>query len=531
MKKSIALILVLTLVAALFGGCAKTEIPAADSSTTESSATDSTTEETSAPASTGKSRPTTNGKANNTLTTAYSGTVSTIDPELFTAQDEDTVLSQVYEPLFLYNNAGEMAPYLAESWTVNEDGSVDFVLRSDVKFHSGDVLKSEDVEYTLSRTQNSPVCSTLWGNVEITITDDTHFTFTFPNQDNGASWSDLTGFLQCLDIVNKSWAEGVISDPNDNLVYQEDGTGPYIFSSIESNGDITLTRFADYWGEASIDTIYFKHISGSFEVAFESGDLDVAAYSSYSNFENIGTYSNVYTYTQPINRVSYLILRSGETDTFADLSLRQAFVYAINREDLYLVGSDGAGQIAYNLATPLNQYYTDNADHFERDLDKSKELLSAAGYSESNPMTITLVANTQGATTVSVCEILKAELEESYFSVNIEETPDNTRIKAGDFDVTVMSIGLLPSFGSYSLIFTIGTGLNDANVNDQEINEMFLACKTEADFQNAMKVTTESLHYIPLWYPATLLAADGDLNVGEFNTSLTCFLFSEFSWK
>lgn len=60
---------------------------------------------------------------------------------------------------------------------------------------------------------------------------------------------------------------------------------------------------------------------------------------------------------------------------------------------------------------------------------------------------------------------------------------------------------------------------------------MFLNCKTEADFQNAMKVTTESLHYIPLWYPATLLAADGDLNVGEFNTALTCFLFSEFSWK
>ena len=526
MKKTIALFLVLTLVAALFGGCAGTKTPASESAKTSTEPT-----ETTAPAPTGKTRPSTNGKADNTLTVAYSGTVSTIDPELFTAQDEDTVLSQIYEPLFLYNNSGEMAPYLAESWKENEDGSVDFVLRSGVKFHSGDDLNAEDVEYTLSRTQNSPVCSSLWGNVEITIADDTHFTFTFPNQDNGASWNDLTGFIQCMDIVNKSWAEGVISDPNDNLVYQEDGTGPYKFTSIESNGDITLSRFHDYWGKASIDTIYFKQISGSHEVAFESGDLDVAAYTSPSNFENIGNYSNVYTYSQPINRVSYITLRSGEGDTFADLSLRQAFVYAINREDLYLVGSDGAGQIAYNLATPLNQYYIDNPDHFERNLEKSKELLTAAGYSEANPMKIVLVANTQGATSVSVCEILKAELEESYFSVKIEETPDNTRIKSGDFDATVMSIGLLPSFGSYSLIFTLGTGLNDANVNDQDINEMFLACKTEADFQNAMKVTTENLNYIPLYYPSTLLAADGDLNVGEFNTSLTCFLFGEFSWK
>ncbi len=479
----------------------------------------------------GKSRPTTGNKDNNALTTAYSGTVSTIDPELFTSQDEDTVLAQIYEPLFLFDNKGEMKPYLAESWTQNDDGSVDFTLRSNVKFHSGDTLTSEDVEYTLGRTKNSPVCSAIYGNVEMTITDDTHFTWTFPNQDNGASFNDLSGYIQAMDIVNKSWAEGVISDPNDDLVYNEDGTGPYTFGGIESSGDITLNRFDGYWGDASIDTIYFKHLTGDFEVAFESGDLDVAQYSSPDNFKNITADDNVQGTTQPVNRVGYITMNSTDGKTFASQDVRKAVAYAINRDDLAYAASNGTGTTAYNLATPLTQFYTDNADHFDQDIDKSKELLESAGYSESKPAEVTLVAVTSNNDIVTASELLKEMLEQSYFKVTIEETPDMTRIQSGDYDLALTSIGLLPSFGSYSLIFKPDTGLDFAGAVDEDVNQAFADAKDEAGFQNAMKVSTESCYYIPVWYPSVLLAADGDLNVGEFNTSLTCYLFGEFSWK
>jgi len=526
-KSALALFLSLIMILSLLSGCSSTEKTAETAPKAEGQT------ETAAPAteSNGKLRPTTNGKADNSLTTAYSGTVSTIDPELFTAQDEDTVLSQIYEPLFLYNNKGELVPYLAESWTENEDGSVDFVLRENVAFHSGDILKSEDVAYTYLRTENSPVCSSLWGNIEIEIQDDTHFTMTFPNQDNGASFADLTGFIQSMDIVNKSWAETVIADHNDDLVYQEDGTGPYIWAGIESNEDITLKRFEGYWDKASIDTIKFVHITGSFEVAFESGDLDQASYTSPENFANICQCENVYGYSQPVNRIHYISLRSGAGETFEDIRLRQAVAYAFNREDLCFVVTDGTGEVAYNLATPLTQYYTDNADHFEQDIEKSRSLMAELGYSDTNRLTITMVALSSSPTVVSGSEILKEELEQSYFTVNIEEIPDRTRLNSGDFDISILGIGLLPSFGSYSLIFTPGTGLNYANADDPEIYEVFANAKDEAGYQAAMKLTTEKCYDIPFAYPTTMLASDADLNVGEFNTSLTCYLYREFSWK
>ena len=126
---------------------------------------------------------------------------------------------------------------------------------------------------------------------------------------------------------------------------------------------------------------------------------------------------------------------------------------------------------------------------------------------------------------------MKEELEESYFAVTIEETPDMNRVMAGNFDVTVSAIGLLPSFGSYLLLYTPETSLDISNSTEQHIYDAFNAAKDKEGFQNAMKVTTENLNYIPLYYHSVLLVGDSELNMGEFNVALTCYLFHEFSWK
>jgi peptide/nickel transport system substrate-binding protein len=42
-----------------------------------------------------------------------------------------------------------LAPSLAESWSVSEDGlNYDFVLRDGAKFHNGDPITAEDVKFT-----------------------------------------------------------------------------------------------------------------------------------------------------------------------------------------------------------------------------------------------------------------------------------------------------------------------------------------------------------------------------------------------
>ncbi len=473
-----------------------------------------------------QTRPTTNGKEENSLTMAVTDQVSTLDPELFTMQTEDTVIVQMYDPLFYVMNDGSIENVLLESYTENEDGSVDFVLKSGVQFHSGDTLTSEDVEYTLSRCENAPLCAPVYAAVTMTIEDDTHFTWTF----EGATFTDLASYIQSMGIVNKSYCETILETPTDNLKFNEDGTGAYYLESVTDNGDVTLKRFEDYHGTASIDTLNFRYISGNTEMAFESGDLDYTVYTA-ANESVIQSYGNVTTASQALNSVAYIIVNCAEGMPTNDLRVRQAIAYCMNREEIMAIASNGAGTTAYNMATPLVNYYDDVCEHFDTNVETANDLLGQAGYSASNPVELTLICSSANVDWVAACEVIKEELEQSYFTVNIEEVSDSSRFFTGDYSLGMLSIGLTNQFSSYSTLFDTASGMNLAVYEEPDVLEAFAGITDEATAQNAMKVATESLAYIPIYYPTTYFAFDSDLNVGEFYTSVSAFLYKDFSWK
>lgn len=507
MKKSILCLLIAALVLGLFGGVAQP----------------------TAWADSGKTRATTNGRAENSLSVDITEMVTTLDPQLFASQIEDTIIIQLYEPLLMIEDDGSYTKVLAEDYTVNEDGSVDFVLK-DAKFHSGDTVKAEDVEYTLSRIELSALVSPMYGLVDMEITDDTHFRWSFPYAEMGAGFDDLMPYIQNVNIVNKSWAEDRISDRNDKLGIEEDGSGAYCFESMADNGDVVLRRFEAYHGSASIDTLYFRLVTGDPELAFESGDLDLATYKK-STFDIISQYDNVGTKVFNVNNVGFLILNCSEGFPTADYRVREAIAYALSREDLAAIASDDGGTVAYNLATPLVTYYADNADHFDFDLDRANELMSEAGYSKSNKANLTLIVMSAYPDWVSCCEVVKEMLEQSYFTVKIEQIPDTARYFVGDYDLGLISIGLTTNFASYSALFDMETGLNLAMYTEPDVLEAFAGATDEAGTQNAMKVATESLAYYPIFYPAFFSAFDSNLNSGNYYASYNGFLYRDFSWN
>jgi ABC-type transport system substrate-binding protein len=62
------------------------------------------------------------------------------------------------EPLFYYNEKGELIPYLAESYTVSSDGlKVTVVLKKGIKFQDGYPLNATAVKVTFDRLLNPKV--------------------------------------------------------------------------------------------------------------------------------------------------------------------------------------------------------------------------------------------------------------------------------------------------------------------------------------------------------------------------------------
>ena len=132
---------------------------------------------------------------------------------------------------------------------------------------------------------------------------------------------------------------------------------------------------------------------------------------------------------------------------------------------------------------------------------------------------------------VSCCEVVKEMLEQSYFTVKIEQIPDTARYFVGDYDLGLISIGLTTNFASYSALFDMETGLNLAIYTEPDVLEAFAGATDEAGTQNAMKVATESLAYYPIFYPAFFSAFDSNLNSGNYYASYNGFLYRDFSWN
>ena len=520
--KSLIALLLVALLALSCVACSSSTPAASDS---QSPAGDQTA------ASTGKTKPSTSGKADSSLTIPLNDQPTTLDPVLFKLSTEDSILSAIYEPLFYIDNDGNYMWCVAEGMTQNDDGSVTFTLRDGLKFHSGDPLAMEDIQYSFDRCQYSTLCSVLSQAVVLEIVDDKTFTMSFPMGDQGYGFDALRPYIQVLKILNKSYCESVISALDEDLKFNTDGTGPYKFVEKKDNGDVTLTRNDDYYQDVNIKTLKFKFISGSYETAFEAGDIDLASY-SVSNFKLLEQYSNVSTLTYSVNNVTMLINNCTEGSPTADPNVRQAVAYALNRKDITAIGTSDAGTPAYNLANPQIKYWAEDVcPKYDMDIAKANELLAQAGYSESNKCELTLIVMGAQADWVSACEVMKETMEQANFIINIEQVADSSRYFTYDFDLGMISIALTTNFNSFADLFDMASGLDLAGITDESVNAAFAAMTDEATTQAAMQAATASNAYIPLFYNTYFYAFDSDLNYGPMYNEFSGFLYRDFSWK
>jgi len=114
-----------------------------------------------------------------TLYYVLGGDPDTLDPQLSTGGAMYQVSQFLGGSLIAKDpETGEYIPYLAESWTVAEDGlSYDFKLKEDIKFHDGTPLTAHDFVWTFERamapgTMSAATAAMLQGVVKAEAVDD-----------------------------------------------------------------------------------------------------------------------------------------------------------------------------------------------------------------------------------------------------------------------------------------------------------------------------------------------------------------------
>ena len=163
--------------------------------------------------------------------------------------------------------------------------------------------------------------------------------------------------------------------------------GSYIIVEKNDNFWCQDTSVLSRDKQANVDVIEIKFITeaAQLSMALEQNTIDVAVDVNATVAADFDS-SNVYTVEyRPSNMFYNLYFDVREGHIFANEALRKAVLYAIDQESVMYGALQGAGWVNKAIASVYSADYDpawDNADYYDQDLTKAKELLAEAGYGE-----------------------------------------------------------------------------------------------------------------------------------------------------
>lgn len=350
---------------------------------------------------------------------------------------DEVVYANVFEGLTRYRSDGSIAPALAESWEISDDGTVyTFRLHEGVTFHDGTTMDAEDVKFSLDRARAEDSTNAqkalFAGIADVTVVDPLTVRVTLDGP-NG-------GFL-----TNMAWGDAVIVAPEsiDAAATAPVGTGPFKFSRWVQGDRIELEANPDYWGEpAALTKATFKFISDPTAAfaAMMAGDID--AFPGYPAPETLVQFEADPRFKLLIGSTEgeTILAMNNKDEVLSDIRVRKAISHAIDRQAIIDGAMFGYGTPIGTHFPPHNPDYLDLTGLSAHDPDLARQLLAEAGYGDGLSLTLKLpppsYARRGG-------EIIAAQLRDVGIDVevsNLEWAQWLEQVFRGkDFDMTIVS--------------------------------------------------------------------------------------------
>jgi peptide/nickel transport system substrate-binding protein len=187
------------------------------------------------------------------------------------------VLYALHDALVKPMPAGINTPSLAESFTASKDGlTYEFVLRKNVKFHTGDPVTGEDVKFSFDRYRGSgaKLLKDKVKEVQVPAPNRVRFVLKEP-------WPDFMAFYGTSAtgagwIVPKKYVEKV---GDDGFKKAPMGAGPFKLVSFTPGVELVLEAFDGYWRKTpGVKRLVMKSIpdESTRAAALKTGEVDIA---------------------------------------------------------------------------------------------------------------------------------------------------------------------------------------------------------------------------------------------------------------
>ncbi|MFY9446070.1 MAG: ABC transporter substrate-binding protein [Dethiobacteria bacterium] len=390
-------------------------------------------------------------------------------------------------------------PWLAQDWEILDGGKkYVFQLVENAQWHDGEPFTAEDVVFTFEYIKKYPPVDAVdifmddSFLLEVKALSDYQVEFTFAGVD-----PNLFENLSSVYILPEHiWSK---VDKPDEFISEEAviGTGPFMLTDYnKEHGTYRYEAFRDFWGpEPAVDVLEFVPVSDPV-LALEKGDIHCAGIpvDVLSRFEN----DPKYTIVQRPGFWGYrLRFNMEKLPVFKIKELRQAFAYAIDRQDLVEKTARGAA-VAGSLGVlpPDHRWFNPDLPKYEQDLEKAKALLKQAGL-EGEKLRFELLVGED--TEVRIGELIREYLSDIGIEIQVVSTDmksRDSRIAEGNYQLVLVGHGGWARDPSYLGERFTGGDRGDWSSGtpgyyNARVEELAKQLKTEIDEEVRKEITME----------------------------------------
>ncbi len=420
-----------------------------------------------------------------TLVEASIGDISGLIPNITSDSSSQEVGGLIYSGLVRTDKDLRVEGELAERWDVSPDElTLTFHLRRGVKWQDGDPVTARDVDFTY-RYMVDPKTPTAYGEpfrqirkAEIVDPYTYRVTYDKPYAPALLSWGT---WILPSHILEPAWKLGEDLRTTRQNRYPI-GSGPYVFKEWKTGEKIVLESYHDYWeGRPFINRVVYRIIPDQSTIFLElkAKNIDMAGltpiqYRRQTDFPAFRKAFDRYRYLS--NSYAYLGFNLRDP-RFQDKRVRQAFAYAIDRQEIVDGVLLGLGQPAVGPYKPGTWWFKPDVKTYSFDPARAKALLAEAGWKDTNadgilvrdgrPFSFTLRTNQGNQVRQQTAEIIQRRLRAIGVDVKIHIVEwaafINSFIKKRDFEAILLGWGLGLDPDQYEIWDSKMTGPDELN--------------------------------------------------------------------
>ncbi|MGU9956566.1 MAG: ABC transporter substrate-binding protein [Arenicellales bacterium WSBS_2016_MAG_OTU3] len=427
---------------------------------------------------------------------------------LHSAYEVGLVTSQIFASLTRMDENNEIAPYIAESWKISEDGKTyTFKIAEKAMFHDGKPVTSEDLAFSFDIVkEHHRFGPQMFGPIESYEYPDAKTLIVKLSRPHGPLLLAATTPRQ-LPILPMH-VYGAAEDFMKQDAHKEPvGSGPFIISDRKTDEYVSIAKNPNHFVEGLpyLDKIIYQNVADKTakRIGLRQNQFHLARTDSVMRFSDIKAFSKIdhleLTEYQGIAGAAIVLEFNNRKEPLNNMKVRQAIAYAVNRSYISDVLHGGYTKQSRSPLPATNVFFNEGLKGYPLDLDKANALLDEAGYAKKDDglrFELNLIHIAQPFMPdfqTLPAEYVAAALKKVGIKVKLEPLQGFAgwaeRSAAWDFDMSINWPGdkTDPAIG-ISRLYVCDNIKNQAYTNtsgycNKKVDELFTAAALEADIE------------------------------------------------